>query len=386
MPTTDGQDFSLLGGPLHGLGRRLGLVRGAANPIPLGLVLGAGSWLVLVALALIQGAGHPMLSLGVIAGHVRLLVVIPLFFVCEAWVDPRMNAFVDTLRRSEVIPVKAWPALNSEIARNLRWKDSWLPESLCLLATVLWSTLGSQWAMHGATSAFDPARNSSAMSLAGHWYWFVCLPLFRFLALRWIWRLGQWARFLWRISRMELHLVPTHPDGTAGLGYLEVVHTHFLPLVLALSAVQAAGLAEELVGGSIAFEAIYPALALVLVIDLALFFGPVFVFTPKLWACRVKALSDYMEFASNYVSDFDGKWLAPGSGRGELLLGTPDLQSLADLSNSMNVVRNMRVVPVNLGLLRDFVIVALLPLLPLLLLKYPIAELAQKFIARLSGL
>jgi hypothetical protein len=93
-----------------------------------------------------------------------------------------------------------------------------------------------------------------------------------------------------------------------------------------------------------------------------------------------------MEFASNYVSDFDGKWLAFGSGRGELLLGTPDLQSLADLSNSLNVVRNMRVVPVNLGLLRDFAIVALLPFLPLLLLKYPIAELAQKFIARLAGL
>ena len=378
--------FSLLGGPLHRLGRRLGLVRGTTNTVAMGLALGVGAWTVLMALALVEGAGPRLFSLSMIAGHVRLLIVVPLFFLCESWVDPRMTAFVDTLRRSGVVPGKAMPALQSEIARNLRWKDSWLPEALCLLATVLWSTLGSQWAMHGATAAFDPARDSSGMSMAGRWYWFVCLPLFRFLGLRWIWRLVQWSRFLWRISRLELHLVPTHPDGTAGLGYLEVVHTHFLPLVLALSALQAAGLAEELVRGSMAFEAIYPTLAVVLFVDVALFLGPVFLFTPKLWACRVRALSDYMEFASNYVTDFDGKWLAPGAGRGELLLGTPDLQSLADLSNSMNVVRNMRVVPVNLGLLRDLAIVALLPFLPLLLLKYPIAELVQKFVARLTGL
>ena len=44
------KDFSLLGGPLHRLGCRLGLVRGGTNTVALGLALGALLWTVLVAL------------------------------------------------------------------------------------------------------------------------------------------------------------------------------------------------------------------------------------------------------------------------------------------------------------------------------------------------
>lgn len=204
--------------------------------------------------------------------------------------------------------------------------------------------------------------------------------------LRWIWRLGLWSHFLWRMAKLELHLVPTHPDGAAGLEYLEIVHAHFTPLVLAISAIQCASLAEELSTGATTFEAIYPALALVLVVDAVLFLGPLFIVTPKLWACRVKGLSDYMEFAESYVSDFDRKWLGRDVVSGESPLGTQDLQSLADLSNSVNVVRNMRVVPVSLRLLADLAIAAALPVLPLLLFKYPLAELTQRFFARLTGL
>jgi hypothetical protein len=59
---------------------------------------------------------------------------------------------------------------------------------------------------------------------------------------------------------------------------------------------------------------------------------------------------------------------------------------LADLSNSVNVVRNMRLAPVSKNLWAQILIAAALPLLPLLLLKFPLAELAEKFIARLSGM
>jgi hypothetical protein len=99
----------------------------------------------------------------------------------------------------------------------------------------------------------------------------------------------------------------------------------------------------------------------------------------------VKGLSDYMEFAASYVSGFDKKWLGEESSP-EPLLGTPDLQSLADLANSMNIIRNMSFIPMGPRLLTNLSIAALLPLVPLLLLKYPIAELAEKFITRLAGM
>jgi hypothetical protein len=378
--------LSLLGGPLHGLGRRLHLVRGAANTAPLGLVLGVGSWAVLVALALIQGVGHPIFALSSIAVHVRLLVVIPLLFACEKWVDPRMATFVNTLAQSGVVPREALPQLNHEIGRTVRWKDSWVPDVACLLAIVLWSLFGSQAALPGSTSAFRSSEPGAAISMAAGWYWFVCLPLFRFLILRWLVRLVLWWRFLHGLASRELHLVPTHPDGAAGLGYLEVTQTHFIPLALALSTLQAAAFAEEISSGTMPFEGIYPVIPVILVVMMVLCIGPAFIFLPRLWACRVKGLSDYMQFASRYVSGFDSKWVSGAAADEEPLLGTPDLQSLADLANSIAIVRNMRAVPVGRRLVRDVVIVVLLPLLPLLLLKYPIADLATKLFEKLLGM
>jgi len=378
--------FSLLGGPLHRLGCRMGLVQGGTNTVALGLALGALSWTVLVVLTFIGGAGHQLFSLSAIGAHVRLLLVIPLFFICESLLDPRLTAFVGTIVRSGVVPENALPALQSEISRTARRKDSWLAEAICLLAGALLPLIGPQLHLSGTAGSYDPSRAAGGPSWAGQWYWIVCLPLFRFLMLRWLWRLALWSCFLWRVARLELHLVPTHPDGNAGLGYLEVVQAQFTPLILAISALQAASFAEEMSSGTVTFEAIYPAFALVLVVDAVLFLGPLFIFTSKLWACRVKGLCDYMEFAESYVSGFDRKWLGTDTAPGEPLLGTPDLQSLADLTNSMNVVRNMRLVPLSRRLLTSFAAVGLVPILPLLLLKYPVAELTEKFFTRVIGL
>jgi len=354
--------------------------------VPLGLVLGVGSWLVLLVLALLAGNGGRLFSLSVIAAHVRLLVVIPLFFLCEAWVDPRMSAFVDVITRSGVVPETAQPALGAEVARVRAWKDSWIPDVACLVLTIVWTLGGARFDLIGSTSAPDLARTAVGTPLAGAWYWFFCLPLFRFLALRWLWRLAEWTWFLARVARLDLKLVPTHPDGAGGLGYLEVVQLHFLPLILALSAVQSAALAEEIRSGAMPFSGVYGAFVLTLAVDAVLFLGPTFLFSAKLWSAQVRGMADYMEFAADYVTGFDRKWLGGMPAPAEPLLGTSDLQSLADLGNSVSVIRRMRWVPISLALLRDYGGVALLPMLPLSLMKYPLAELAEKFFVRLTGL
>jgi hypothetical protein len=379
------EEFSLLGGVLHQLGRRLGLVRGENNTVLLGLALSLGPWLILLVLAILEGITQQMFSLSVIGGHTRLLLAIPLFFLCETLLNPIGATFVRNIVRSGVVPVHALPALKSEIVRIRSWKDSWPPDALCLLAAVLFYLLAPQLHLTGTTTGYEPGRVAPEVTITGQWYLMVCLTLFRFLIFRWLWRLGLWCHFLWRLSRLDLNLVPTHPDGTAGLGYLEVVHTYFTTLVLAISAIQAASLAEEISIGAASIEIIYPTFALTLAIDAALFLGPLLILAPKLWACRVKGLNDYMEFASLYVSNFDRKWLGADAPSRDLL-GTPDLQSLADLGNSIETVRNMRWMPVSLRLLKDFALAAVLPFLPLLLLEYPVTELAEKFFTRLSGL
>jgi hypothetical protein len=81
------------------------------------------------------------------------------------------------------------------------------------------------------------------------------------------------------------------------------------------------------------------------------------------------------------VSDFDEKWFQ-GTPKGKLL-GTTDIQSLADLANSYAVVSDMRMVPFTLKDMARLAIVTVLPIVPLLLTIMPLEELlarALKFV------
>ena len=286
-------------------------------------MLGILPWVVLWLLALIDGLGDAFFSMPAIGGHVRLLVVIPLFFVCESVLDPRMASFVHWTLRSRAVATRALPAFESEVARIRRWKDSWLLEALCLTAAVLARPLVGATGAIGVSMTYNPSHAIAPYGLAAWWWWNVCLTLARFLVLRWFLRLALWSYFLWRVSRLELNLQPNHPDGAAGLGGLETVHRHFMPLILAFSAIESASFAEEIVHGhEWRFAEIYPVLAIMFVVVVMLFLGPLFVFTSKLRAARLKGLRVYMGFAARYVREFDNQWLGTSTPE-ERLLGTP---------------------------------------------------------------
>lgn len=381
------QDFALFGGPLQRLGRRLGLVRGSSTVL-LGVALGLLAWGVLVALALVQGAGTKIFSLAVLGIHVRFLVAIPLFFLCETWVGPRMTDFVLGLVRSGVVPEGERATLAAVIRRINRLKDPWPAEIVFLLAVIAFVFVEPIANLPGRTANWEllrAAAGDGGRAVLGWYFWF-CLPLFRFLLCRWLWHLVLWCYFLWRLQRLDLHLVPTHPDHVAGLGYLEIVQEHFCALALAISAVIAASLAEGLATGSMAFETLYYQIPMVLCLVALLFLGPLLIFTPRLWACRVIGMRDYTLLASGYVDAFERKWIRGENPAGEAVLGTPDLQSLADLSNSVSVVHAMRWGPASRRLMLGLVAATLLPMLPLVLFRYPMSEVAAKVFESLTGL
>jgi hypothetical protein len=235
---------------------------------------------------------------------------------------------------------------------------------------------------YGETAGSDAARTSLAFFL----YLQAGLTLFHFLLFRWVWRLALWYRLLWRVSRLDLHLIPGHPDRAGGLGALEGVHERFTPLVIALSVLECASLAESISARTLAVNAVYPTLAFLWLLDSVLFLVPLVVFTDKLWAARTKGVGLYMSLAARYVKDFEARWTGETLPASTPLLGTPDIQSLADLSNAVSVVKGMRWITVGPRLLTMMTMAAAVPLTPLLLFQYPLAELTQKFLARLVGL
>jgi len=376
------EPFSLLGGPLHQLGRRLGLVRRETNTVLLGVALGWGLWLLILAMALMEGLTDRMFSLSLVGANARLLVVVPLFFIGESWVAPRMAAFVGTITRTGVVPPGERPALDAEVSRTRRWTNWWWPEAICLLVAIALEVTGVRLQTYGETAGSDPARTSLSFLVYLHGG----LTLFRFLLFRWVWKLALWGLFLWRVSRLNLHLIAGHPDHAGGLSALEGVHERFTPLVVALSVLECASLAESVSTGALAVTAVYPTLAGLLLLDAVLFLGPLLVFTDKLWAARTRGVGLYRDLAARYVTEFEAKWTGDSIPVNEPLLGTPYVQSLADLANAFNVVKAMRWITVGPRLLTMVTIAAVVPLTPLVLFQYPIAELTKRFFLRLVGL
>jgi hypothetical protein len=381
-------EFRLFGGPLHRLGARLGLVRGRTNTVWLGVALGLLLWSVAVLLGILVGNGPKVLSLSLIGMHVRLLVAIPLFFLCETAVAPRMAEFVRGIVRTGVVPESERPELDSLVRRVDRLKDPWLVEIALLLIVAAFVLVEPLANLPGKT-----ANASMLLTEAGGrvgpflgWYLWICLPIVRFLLLRWLWHLGLWCYFLWRVQKLELHLVPTHPDYVAGLGYLEVVQTHFVPLSMAISAILAGSFWEDISSGTMAFETLYLMIPSLMFLGAVLFVGPLLIFSAKLWRCRIAGWSEYMGMASRYVNDFDRKWIRGENAAGETLLGTADMQSLADLSSSVEVVRNMRWLPFSRRLFGSLAASVIIPMLPLVFLKYHFNDLAAKLFQTLTGL
>ena len=70
--------------------------------------------------------------------------------------------------------------------------------------------------------------------------------------------------------------------------------------------------------------------------------------------------------ASTYVQGFDEKWILQTGYSRQNLLGSPDIQSLADLRNSYAGITEMRTLLPNRTTVGIFAIAYILPALPLL--------------------
>ena len=68
------------------------------------------------------------------------------------------------------------------------------------------------------------------------------------------------------------------------------------------------------------------------------------------------------------------KWLRGGAPADEPLLGSADIQSLADLGNSYAVVKEMRLAPFTVQTVLQLTVTTLLPVAPLLLTMIPLDE------------
>ena len=380
------EDFSLvLGGPLFQLLRRSHLSGNALELLQQRiLMISLLAWLPLLVLSVVEGqalGGNVAVPFLLdVEANVRFLVALPLLIVAELVVHQRMRFVVRQFLERNLIPQSALTRFAAAVASALRLRNSALAEVM-LIAFVYIVGVLLFWRQYVALATVTwyatPTVEGLQLSLAGKWYAYVSLPLFQFLLVRWYYRILIWTRFLWQASRIELSLIPTHPDRVGGLGFLANTVYAFTPLAVAHGAMLAGPIANRIfyVGGALPEFKIE--IAVLVVFLLCVVLGPLLVFAPQLAQAKRTGNREYGALAERYVREFDAKWLRGGASSDEPLVGSGDIQSLADLANSFEVVRTMQIAPITKDAILRLIAATLAPIVPLALTMMPLEELLK---------
>ncbi|WP_206606363.1 hypothetical protein [Steroidobacter cummioxidans] len=377
-------DFSLvLGGPLYQMFRRTHLSGDALELVHRRmLVLASVAWLPLLLLSALHGDafGHrvPIPFIEDIETHVRFLIALPILIAAEIVVHLRIHFVVQQFVERGIVAPEDLPKFQDAIDSTLRLRNSVLIE-LALLALVY--TLGLWiWRYEVAleVTSWYASEDGARIHLtpAGYWNIFVSVPIFQFVLLRWYFRFFLWFWFLFRVSRLRLCLLASHADRAAGLGFLGISVNAFALVLLAQGAMLAGLIANQI------FHAGRDLMSFKVQVlgFLAFFIGatliPLTVFTPHLVRAKRNTARDFGLLVSRYTNEFQRKWVEGGAPADEPLLGSGDIQSLADLGNSFTVVRETRLVPFSLQDVARLAVISAAPFVPLLLTTFSLNDFA----------
>ena len=313
---------------------------------------------------------------------VRLLLAIPVLIVAEVTIEGRAVETVRRFHQSGLLKEKNFLEFATLIRKALKMRDSHLAEGIILIAVVFSSAfLRVEFSGSSSTWQFLISPSGATRTMAGWWHILVSMPIFQFLAGRWFWRYLIWGWVLWGISRLDLNLVPTHPDRAAGLGFLGEAQTRFGIIVLAPSLILSAHLGQEILYAGATLAGYKMMIVEYVFFVLIALLAPLLIFSGKLFEIRRRGLLEYGALANRYVQFFDRKWIRGEAPEGEALLGSSDIQSLADLGNSFGVIREMRIAPLDLKTtVIPMAACAVIPLLPLALTVLPFEEIIERII------
>jgi len=361
------------GGPGHAALRRLKLVNPEARSglRRAALFLMAITWVPLCLLSLIEKLAFGGVSISFfhdLAAQVRFLIGVPILVLADIPVGIRLRQVARQFLTAGLVSDADIPRYAEIVAGAVRLRDSRSAELILVGLAYMTTFLGIKAATNSGSTWFRPGTE---LAPVGYWYVLVSMPIWMFLIGRWAFRMVVWTRFLVQVSKMDLVLSPAHPDGAAGLGFLGKGLIPFGAVGFAFSAVISAGVASRIIYTGAHLEDFRSAFIFLVLFILIIFTGPLLVFTPRLIALRQTGLLRYGTMASRYIQFFDRRWVDPGENVDEQILGTEDIQSLGSLGDSYDMVRQMKVIPMELS---DFIALALptaIPALPLVLTVVP---------------
>lgn len=318
------------------------------------------TWLPIVILGVWGGESEALVHDPAV--HVRLLIVAPVFLVLDQVFPSTCRYTLTLLQDQGYVAEDTTPRVDALLSRAARLADSWIPEALLALGGVLLGVL--------ALLGILPIRGLSyrtGLSADQVWYALTDLPLFQFLLWRSVWRWAIWVRVLAGLSRIELRLVPTHPDRAGGIRFLKLPSMSYCTVLLfAVSSVLCAEWGSRLTLGA-TLESFKPLMIVFAAVAMLIAFGPLLLFAPQLFAARQRGLREVGSVAGAVGRSFRDALLDANAG-----LDGAKVQDVASVEQAYReTVKQLSLILFDK---RDLVLLlaaTLLPLIPLMLLHVP---------------
>ena len=306
--------------------------------------------------------------------HIRFLVALPLLIIAEGVANMILPRVIPYFLSSGILPPSEVGRFREVLQSILRLRNKTLPWVL-ILGAILALLLSSPAlaAAHELAWAWDP--DPQHLGFGGLWFLYFARPIFMALMLGWLWRLILFGLMLRRISKLNLSLVPSHPDGNGGLGFLEMLPAMFSPIVFGLSALMASHWSHQIVYHQETLAALRLPMAAFAILVLILFLGPFFVFAGPLRKAKRAAELQYGALVGRHGRMVRQKWIEGIDVKDDAgLLGAPEMGPVADHISMYQMVEKMRALPVGKRALMSIVVPVAIPFLVVVSLQIPIKE------------
>jgi hypothetical protein len=370
-------DFSLVrGGPFYRAQALARLI--AENRWNLGRRLTfaiAVGWIPLVLITLLF---DPRAIFGLVSDYpinARVLIGVPVLLVGQVIMESVFRSILRHIREAGLLTPSDTGRLDQTLVRLIRLRDSVIPELLIVVVAYARAIqivhthlqLARPWALIGTGTDMH-------LSAAGWYYILVSQLLYQFLLGISLWKWFLWTMFLFKLSRLNLQLVSTHPDRHGGIGFLGMSPLALAPTVfVAATAIGATWRAQILRQGTHLMDFKLEAIVL-LIIVLIIALGPLVFFVPKLTRLRRKGILEYGILAQMHGMDFHHKWILQRAGREEEFLAAPEISSLTDFASSYQNIEELKPFPFERGAFFTVVLAVAIPMLPAILAEIPFAQ------------
>jgi hypothetical protein len=338
-------------------------------------------WALLFSRALPGAVEEPLLRhFGI---HVRCLVAIPLFVLAESVAHGVTTRLVPHFVHSGLVAAGDRGRFREILRGVARLRDATLPWVAIAGLVIAWALLSpGPAATHELMWAGEPG--SAGFGFGALWFNWVALPVFLTLLLGWLWRLVLVLVLCLRLSRLDLALVPTHPDGAGGLGFLERLPAAFSPVVLAISAVLASRWAHDVVYHGVHVETLRMPMITFGAVILVLFLAPLLAWQRPLAAMKRSAELEYGALVAAHGRLVRQRWILREPVGDDAILTAPELGPVADTLTLYEATRKMRTLPIGRRSLLAILLPAAIPLLLVLAIEIPVKDLLLQVLKTLT--